>query len=380
MTASFTDDFWLNLPNYPLDAQGNQIYPNVNPAMPSFQRLGNWNDLGDNGEKLRSIYTKWFYIHPSNWKLWHLAGPGRGKEGIVLSKQLSGVMQSDYEIKYSEGPYVVGAIPQRVNYHKRIINMGVAIQPNGNPERIEPANPFAYRMIEASWWNSWSRTVPGFLGSFTRTHGFRWLSVVLGEAPSTPIEMDPVGLGNNTRETNMIVHAPLPYYSKRALTTAWTSNTADVTKFGHASGILHIPNRGTWELGAWPKFLIQGTGTATVQDGVGGPTVKLPEMFASDGSYMLVDTDPTKQTIVTQNDPIDNQLYNTLRNSQLIDIILGKALGLAASLPAQRRIPGGIGFQNPIPAQTVAALKVTHDNPAATITCIMPQQYEMAWA
>jgi hypothetical protein len=381
MTASFNDDFWLNLPTYPNDAFGNPVYGPENPTHPSFQRFTDWNDLGANGNYLRSTDTKWVYIHPSNWKLWHLAGPGRGKEGVVMSRSLEGVMQPEYEIKYAEGPYVIGAVPQRVNYKKRTIHLGVVVQPNANAERPEDANPFAYRMIEASWWQSWSETVPGYLGSFTRTHGWRWLRVLLAESTRTPITIDPVGNGNNAAQWDMTIHAPWPFFAKRMLAKSWTSSLDSVAAHGFASGLIALPNRGTWP--SSPKFLVQGSGTASVQDGIGGPIVTLPELFDSDGTYMLVDTDPTKQTIVTQNDPIDSQIYTTLRNSQILDIILAASpLGnaLQASLPAQRRIPGGIGFQNQIPPQTVAHLQVTHTNPNGSITLLMPQYYRMAWS
>ena len=43
--------------------------------------------------------------------------------------------------------------------------------------------------------------------------------------------------------------------------------------------------------------------------------------------------------------------------------------------PIGRRMPGGIGFTCPIPAQTMAVIKVTHTNPAGKISMIMPQWY-----
>lgn len=375
MTGSFFDDFMLDLPNYPNDAYGNARYQPVNPRHPGMDRFTNWLDLGDKGQYLRSIETKWVYIHPSNWKIWHLAGTGRGREGVVMTKTLDGVMQPDFEIKYLEGPYVIGARPQRVNYNKREIDMAVAVNPNNNAERPETSNPFNYRMIEDSWWSSWSETVPGYLGSFTRTHGWRWLQVLLAGPSKTAIEIDPVDAGNQM-QWSMKIHAPWPFYAKRKISKTWQSSLDSINLHKIGSGSIAIPHRGTWI--AHPKFIIKGSGNATVQDGINGPIVKLPELFDSDGDFMLVDTDPTAQTITTAQEPIDNQIYDYLRNSQLLDVILGNPL--QSTLPAQRRIPGGIGFLNPIPPRTVAHLKVTHDNPAGSVTCIMPQYYRMAWS
>lgn len=371
------DDWWLDPPKYPLDAEGNPIYAEENPAHPSWRKLTNWFDLGTNGEYLRSELTKWVYIHPSNNKLWRLSGPGRGREGVALARELEGIMQPDFEHRYSGGPYLIGEKRERTDYKKRVINLGVHIQPNGNAERPEEANPFSYRLIEDSWWSSWSKTVPGFLGSFTRTHGWRWLAVILGETTKTAVSIDPVGNGNNTMMWNMTLHAPWPFYSKRALTRVWESTLDGVVSGGGAApGVISIANRGTWE--AWPKFIVRGTGEASIQDGVGGPMVKLPKLYDTDGSYMLVDTDPTKRTITTEKDPVDNETYKFLRNSQLLDMLLHDVT--ASHLPAQRRIPGGIGFNGKIPPRTVAHLKVSHTNQYGSITCIMPQNYEMAWS
>lgn len=369
------DDFWLDPPKYEYDAYGNELYYAENPTHPSWRRMTNWNDLGRNGEYLRSTQTKWVYIHPSNNKVWHLAGPGRGREGVVLARELDGAMHPDFDIKYSEGPYIIGATPERVDYRKRVINMGVVIQPNANAERRENPNPFSYRLIEDSWWSSWSESVPGFLGSFTRTHGWRWLRVTLGEASKTSVSMDPVANGNNTMQWNMTVHAPWPFYSKRAMTKQWKA-TYDAMRDGVCEGLIKIPNRGTWE--SWPKYLITGHGDVQIQDGTEGRMIRLPRFYASDGNFMLIDTDPTKRTITTEKDPIDDQLYKYLRNSQLLNLLLHDAT--SSRLPAQRRIPGGIGFMNKVEPRSVANIRVTHTNFQGTVTAVMPQNFRMAWS
>lgn len=375
----FNDDWWLDPITHELDAYGNPAYGPENPTHPGWRRFTRWEDLGRNGEYLRSIMTKWAYVHPSNNKVWHLAGPGRGREGVVLARELEGVMQPEFDIRYSEGPYLVGANPERVDYKRRRINLGVVVQPNANAERPEEPNPFSYRLIEDSWWSSWSEEVPGFLGCFTRTHGWRWLKVLLAEASKTAIPTDPVANGNNTMQWNMAIDAPYPMFAKRSLTRTWRASdelNPDPMDTSVKRGIIKIANRGTWP--AAPKFLITGHGDVTIEDGNEGKTVKLPRFYESDGDFMLVDTDPTKRTITTQKDPVDAQLYKYLRNSQLLDILLHDVT--SSRLPAQRRIPGGVGFDNEIEPRTVANINVTHTNPRGTITCIMPQQFKMAWS
>jgi hypothetical protein len=373
--ASIYNDWLVDPPKFPNDAYGNPTYAPLNPTHPSWQRLSNWDDLGRNGEYLRSTQTKWVYIHPSNNKLWHLAGPMRGREGVVLAKELEGAMHAPFDIKYSEGPYLVGAKAERVDWQKRIISLGVVIQPNFNAERKEESGPFNYRLIEDSWWSSWSAEVPGFLGSFTRSHGWRWIKVTLGEASKTAVSIDPVAHGNNMMVWNMTLHAPWPFYAKRSVTKMWKAALPNYRN-DVFNGLLKVPNRGTWE--SHPKFLITGHGNVTIQDGTGGKIVKLPKFYSSDGNFMMVDTDPTKRTIVTQKDPVDDQLYKYLRNSELLDVLLHDVT--AAKLPAQRRIPGGIGFDGVVEPRTIANIRVTHTNPRGTVTCIMPQNYQMAWS
>jgi hypothetical protein len=203
----------------------------------------------------------------------------------------------------------------------------------------------------------------------------RWLRVTLGEASKTSVSMDPVAHGNNLMQWNMTLHAPWPFYSKRSLTRTWKPGLTSY-RDDYYEGIIKIANRGTWE--AWPKYLITGTGDVTIQDGTGGKQVALPRFYPSDGSFMMVDTDPTKRTITTEKDPVDDALYKFLRNSQLLNILLRDVT--AAKLPAQRRIPGGIGFSNKVAGRDVAAIRVTHSNLNGTVTCIMPQHYKMAWS
>ncbi|QYC55100.1 minor tail protein [Mycobacterium phage Boilgate] len=369
------DDFYLDPIRYPNDAYGNPRYPQMNPTHPHWQRMAVWQDLGRNGEYLRSTRTKWVYIHPSNNKIWHLSGPGAGREGVMLAKELDGVLDPEFVQRYSEGPYVVGSVRERTDYKRRTINMAVVIQPNANAERLGEPNEFSGWRIFDSWASSWSEEVPGYLGSFTRTHGWRWLRVILGQPSKTTLSTDPA-VSKGSFMMNMSIDAPYPFYAKRALTRSWQASLDDVNEHGVAHGTIRIANRGTWK--SHPIFIIRGTGVATVQDGIDGRMIELPELYPTDGDYMMIDTDPTHRTVTTAKDPVDNQIYKYLRNSQLLNIMLHDTL--SSKLPAQRRIPGGIGFDNPIPPRTVAHLHVTHTNPNASITCIMPQHYKMAWS
>lgn len=361
--------------DYPNDARGNPRYPEVDARNPRWQRLSNWYDLGRHGEQLRSEKTTWVYTHPANWRVWHLSGPKGGREGVSLATNLDGIMDPEYEIKYQSGAYIVGADPERVDYPMRQIHIGFVI--NGQQAAAGMPGPFRYRMIADAWRSSWSETVPGYLGCFTRTHGWRWIQVLKGEAHKGPMKYDPTAFGNNTELWNIVAHAPYPMYAKRALRATWKSSGALVDAGnGVARGTISIANRGTWR--SHIKYLITGKGTIRVQDGVGGKMVELPEFYDTDGAYMMVDTDPNRQTIGTANEPVDDLLWKYMSNSHLLEAMFHEQV--KKTVPAQRRIPGGVLFDQPIPPMTVAHLKVEHSNPQGTITAILGQHYRTAWA
>lgn len=365
--------------DYPNDPYGNPRYPEPDPRHPSWVRLSNWYDLGRNGQQLRPGDTggdiMWVYTHPFNWRIWHLEGKHAGREGVHLATSLEGVMDPDYEIKYQSGAYMVGAEPERVDYDKREIHMGFVIA--GGTAAANMTGPFRYLMIADAWRQSWSETVPGYLGCFNRVHGWRWIQVLKGQGDKGPMKFSPAAFSNNAEMQNLIAHAPYPMYAKRSLTATWKSSAESVTAGeGVARGTIAIANRGTWR--AHPKFIITGAGKVSIQDGIGGKMVPLPEFYDSDGEYMTVDTDPTRQTITTANEPVDDKLAKFLSNSQLLEVMFHDQV--QKSIPAQRRVEGGVLFDQVIPPRTVAHLKVEHSNPQGTVTCIMPQHYRTAWS
>lgn len=107
--------------------------------------------------------------------------------------------------------------------------------------------------------------------------------------------------------------------------------------------------------------------------------VPLPRIFASDG-MILVDTDPAARTLTGEHDPIDTAFWKLFRNSEVLDYILGDLTNADSGLPVGRRMPGGIGFASQIPPHSNAKIKVTHTNPAAKITCVIPQWYKSGFA
>ncbi len=361
---------------------GSLIYQPVDQRNAGWQRYTDWNDLGPWGKQLQGLKTKVVYLSPDGSRLWNLAGNWKGKEGVVLDEKTQGMMHIPFDQRYSAGPYMIGETLERTDYPKRVMNIGVTIGPAINylARRRFPDNEFAYRMIEEQWWEDWpeNKNQPaGFIGVYSRTHGFRWIRARYGDANNQVIERDPTAFGNNVQDWSMTIHNEFPFYSKRAWVREWRNDSANAAIFGRNHGEISLVNKGNWP--QWPKYVIEGEGTVTIQDGIIDRIVPLPKTYQSDG-LILVDTDPAARTLTGSNDPADNFFYKIIRNSAILDYLLGDVTNADSGLPVGRRMEGGIGFTSQIPPASSHRIKVTHNNPAGKITAIVPQWYKMGYA
>ncbi len=346
-------------------------------------------------EYLKATKMKVVYIgvpHPSTGKrlMWNLAGTNEGREGVILAPQVSGMMHVPFEQLMSEGPYTIGAIPERVDWKKREINFGVHINPDVAPwisrngEIID--NPFRYRILEDRWWGSWSAKEDGYLGVWTRTHGWRFLRVRLASDPKTAFQLDPTAMDNNFMTWDMTIVAVQPYWAKRSEYSTW-KNTIDTSTIWDqiedllnefipgldvGEGVITVPNRG--DQASYPKFIVSSPGKAWIQEG--DRWVPLPLLTPQDG-YVLVDTDPNARTLTASTDPVDPLFYKILHNSQLLDFLLHDLL--SSTLPVWRRMRESFTEASLIPPKTIAKLKVRHSNANGSITAIVPQRYGMAY-
>jgi len=363
-------------------ADGTPIYAPVSDRHPGWQRYTAWQDLGPWGRQLRGRHTKIVYVSPDGNRLWNLAGDWAGKEGVVLSERLQGAMHAPFDQRYTAGSYAIGENLERTDYRKRVFHLGVIVAPHVNllARKRFPDNEFAYRMLEEQWWSDWPenhRAPAGFWGMYTRTHGWRWIRVRQGEANDQVIDLDPVAYGNNAQAWSMTVHSEFPFYSKRPYTKLWVNDAANALINGKNHGVLHLPNRGDWD--QFPKYIVEGAGLVTIQDGITDRMVELPEIYPGDGA-VLVDTDPAKRTLTAANDPADKLFYKIIRNSEILDYLLGDVTDADSGVPVGRRMPGGIGFTSQLPAKANTSIRVTHTNPNGKITAVVPQWYKMGYA
>jgi hypothetical protein len=346
--------------------------------------------------KWQNVETKIVYIGIDG-SHWNLSGNFAGREGLTLAPQMSGFMHVPFNSLFSEGPYQIGAVFERTDMRKRVISLGVQVNVD-----IGAATGWRYRMLEQKWWRAWSPTADGTLCCYTRTHGWRFLRVRLAEEPKTAFDLDPAAFGNNFMQWDMSIVALQPYWYKRMTKAVWKNDPSTATNwttvfellqdkinkflgdvlegFGGdlvpgkdvGSGIVKAYNGGDIE--TWPKFIVSSPGRAWIQDGIGGEMVALPLLSNLDGT-MLVDTDPSARTLTCTTDPVDPLLYKIMRNSQLLDVILGQTLD--STLPIWRRFKGR--FTTPIPPRTVANLKVYHSDSTGSVTMLIPQKFDKAY-
>lgn len=339
---------------------------------------------------LRGVETKVVYVgveHPIHKKrfTWNLLGSHKGREGVVMAPVASGFMHAPFVTMFSEGPYQIGAEPERTDWKKRQISMAVHVNPDVVPWDSNGLidTPFRYRMIEERWWGSWSATEDGYLGMWTRTHGWRWLRVRLAEESKTPWQLDPVAYGNNFMTWDMQVVACQPFWAKPTIHRTW-KNTIDTSTLWDqiedllnefipgldvGEGIIRVPNRG--DRPVYPKFLVSSPGKAWIQEGT--RWVELPLLTPQDG-YVMVDTDPNSQPLTSAKDPYDPLFMKILRNSQLLDLLFGDLLSLTE--PVWKRFDDRFTELSQIPPRTLAAVKVRHSNADGQITMLLPQRYE----
>ena len=351
-------------------------------------------------KSLSGMETKIIYVGVPDPKIngerriWNLNGNHAGKEGLCLAPRIQGLMHTPFQTLVSEGPYMVGAHYERTDWRKREINLAVMVGVN-----FEPATSFRYRMLEERWWSSWSATEDGYLGVYTRTHGWRWLRVRLAEEPKDAFELDPVAFGNNFMQWSMTVLATQPFWMKRKEFKTWVNNAETATTWdvvqdllgdiigefediiagtpgAHnlvpgksiGSGVITLANRGS-EI-AWPKFVVSSPGRAWIQDG-DGRMVGLPLLTEDDG-YMLVDTDPTARMLTCATDPVDPLFVQLARRSQILDFLLHDVL--ATTLPVWRR--SHERFMVPYGPRQIHHIKVFHSDPNGSITAVMPQRFD----
>jgi hypothetical protein len=329
---------------------------------------------------LRGMQTHAVYISPDQTNVWNLAGPMKGRQGVRFYNQLQGDQSWPTEQVITNSPYIMGADIQRTNIGQRMFSAGIVIG-----SQAPPMTEYQYRLAEAHWWDSQDETNDGWLGIYTRFSGWRWIPVRPFETMKSPQKLDPTAYGNNASMWDISWIAARPFFTKVALYDtfqaihAGTPTPPPGTLIGQAVdqligdtyywGTIPLANRG--DLPSYAQFFVTSPGQAIVQDNDSNRLVVLPSTLQSTGTYM-VDTEPGKRTITAANDPVDNLLFDLIRQSQILDFFLGGIAneGLPLQLQFQNR------FIYAVPPRTAVQLTVGHSMQNGVITALFPQRYK----
>lgn len=319
---------------------------------------------------LRGENTHMIYIAP-NGKVFNLAGPGRGRQGVRLAKSLLGDQNWPFQLLYTEFPYLQGAQIERVNVRARMFSLGIII---GN--HAPPMTEYQFRMAEDNWWGGQDENKDGWVGFYTRYTGWRFVPVRPDNTVITPTSMDSTAYGNNAAQYDLTWIGARPWFTKPALYRTWKARESGppVTSGGLFdtpvyTGTLPIANRG--DLPSYVTYLVSSPGEAAVQDNNSDRMVPLPYTSKQDGTYMC-DTEPGHRTLTATTDPVDNIFYKIARASKVLDFLLHDltSLGLPLQLRFNRR------FMFAIPPRTEVTFGVQHTNPNAQITAFVPQRFK----
>jgi hypothetical protein len=329
---------------------------------------------------LRGMQTHAVYLTPDQHHLFTLAGPAKGQQGVRFCTQLSGDQSWPTEQVVVNSPYVMGADIQRCNIGQRMFQAGIVIG-----SHAPPMTEYQYRMAEAHWWDSQDENNDGWLGIYTRFTGWRWIPVRPFETLKTPQKMDSTAYGNNASQWDISWIASRPFFTKVALYATFKAINAGaptpppgallgglikhLVSNTYYWGTIPLANRG--DLPSYAQFFVTSPGQGIVQDNDSARLVTLPSTLSSVGTYM-VDTEPGKRTITAANDPVDNLLFDLIRQSQILDFFLGGVAneGLPLQLQFQNR------FIYAVPPRTVVNFTVGHSSPNGVITALLPQRYK----
>jgi hypothetical protein len=122
---------------------------------------------------------------------------------------------------------------------------------------------------------------------------------------------------------------------------------------------------------AYVQYLIDGDGTAQVQDNNSSTMVTLPPLLSTDGPG-LVDTDPQERTLTAANDAFDTDFFNLQQASNVLNFFLTGS-STTGDHWWQR---GYTRFVYNVPPETIVQFNVAHTNPRANITVLLQQRYK----
>lgn len=211
-------------------------------------------------------------------RVWHLHGPGAGREGVRLTKQ-AGFMFAPVTLLVSEGARQDGATFLRSVRSKKDYDFFVWIDGRGDVR--------AFHAIHDAWHRGWSTDIPCKIGYYTRHQGWRYQMVQLDAAPELQGEMDPAR--NAAVEYQMSVSAMDPLERHIGESHVWVNSD------GANQGVVRARNAA--DQPAWLRYTMNGPGRFAIEDPAGGETPRVVETpLIDDGEELRINTHPRQRT------------------------------------------------------------------------------------
>ncbi|WP_100462465.1 hypothetical protein [Mycobacteroides abscessus] len=335
----------------------------------------------------------------SDGQYWPLTGQLAGSEGAFITGPIDGMVHVPFEGIWTTPAYGPPRFERTVD-GRREISFTLGLMSDSS---------LGWYDTEARFWRGCRKDATGYFTVTTRRHGQLWIPMQLLEAPKCALPDDPALQRVALHEIILAADGEPRWHRPD------TSPPPFVRPPGGPSlGFIRIANRSTEP--AWPIFFVQASKTAPSKVRLGdGPNAivsgeenpfddwpKLSRLFGipfidellgtftrtrdanmidvpelNPGEHCIIDTDPAHRIAITAQDPPDNLLKKFIRNSELLNWILGEYGD--TGLPLLQRFKGQ-GFSIPIPPRTVATIPVSHNQPGGKIWCQLPQRFESALA
>lgn len=341
-----------------------------------------------------AITLKWI---GSDGKVWPLAGLEGGVEGAFIAGDIEGLVHIPFESIWTKPAYGPPRFQRAIRGRKEI----------SFPLGLMSDSSLGWYDTGSRWWRGCKKDDTGFFTVTTRRFGELYIPMQLLDAKCMLAD-DPARQRFSIHDIVLAVDGD-PCWRRPDVRPAPFIRPAGLK----ADGVLRAVNRGTEP--AWPIYVISAPGKVSLPDGPNAfttPTVEsgilsdwpqlgrlfgipfiddiletltrkrtdtnmidVPEL--APGEHAIIDTDPSHRIAITTKDPVDNLVKKFVRNSELLNWILGEYGD--TGIPLLRRFKGQ-GFSIPIPPRSVATLPIKHSRAGGRIYVQVPQRFEMAVA
>ena len=324
--------------------------------------------------------------------IWHIAGLLEGAEGVFISGPIRGLVHRPWKSIWSEPAYGAPRFERTVD-ERREISTRIAICSDSE---------YGWQDVEAKWWNGMNGDDQGFWCTSTRRTGELWLPLQLADAVQTELAEDP-GYSNYVQEWDILLAAdgdprwrmpdlqpadfvsslvpselnPGEYIGNPVTAKIKQDESAFAPMIDVAVGKFKVANRGTAP--AWPVFTLSAPTRGRkpvrwwISNGNTATMVRVPPLYK--GEHIIVDTNPENRIAISALDPVDDWTKQIVRNSELLNWLFGQ-YG-ASGISVLERF-NGQGFNQPVPANSVASLTVYCDTDSMRASVRLPQRYERA--